>query len=343
MFNTITLICLVIIIYLINLFCKKNNFLLSYNGQIHQIFASKDKVPLTGGIILLISFSLYFYNFSFLLTVILVLLIFLGVFSDLKSNFSVSLRLIIQFILIFSYVFLDNLKIDETRIFFIDKLLSHSIINFLFVSFCLLILINGTNFIDGLNTNVIGYYIILSFFLSKSFFLDDLKIDYLSWIFWIFSLLIIYLLNFLKKLFLGDSGAYALAFIYGVMLIKFYSISNLISPFFIISILWYPCFEMLFSVIRKKNQKKLPYKPDTYHLHQLAFNFFKKKIRIKEKYLNSFVATLFNFYNLIVIYLSFTQQNNSKFQILLILLNVTVYCSLYFFLYQKNFKNLLSK
>ena len=135
------------------------------------------------------------------------------------------------------------------------------------MSFCLLILINGTNFIDGLNTNVIGYYIIISYFLSKSSFLSDLNLDYLKWNFWIFSLLIIFLYNFFRKLFLGDSGAYALAFIYGVFLIKFYSTSDIITPFFIISILWYPCFEMLFSMIRKNIQKKSPLEPHTNHLH----------------------------------------------------------------------------
>ena len=339
MFSVINLIFLILFAFSINFICKKINFLLSYNGEIHQTFVTKDKTPLTGGIILLSSFILFYFNYSLLLSIILILFIFFGILSDLKANFSASLRLVIQSILILSFVFLDDLKIEESRINFLDELLLNSIFNYFFVSFCLLILINGTNFIDGLNTNVIGYYIIISYFLSKSSFLSDLNLDYLKWNFWIFSLLIIFLYNFFRKLFLGDSGAYALAFIYGVFLIKFYSTSNIITPFFIISILWYPCFEMLFSMIRKNIQKKSPLEPDTNHLHQMVFDFFKKNIKLDKNYLNSFVASLFNFYNLVVIYLSFTQPNNSIFQILLISTNVFVYCSIYLILYQKKSNN----
>ena len=343
MFSIINLIFIILLIISINFICKKVDLLQSYNGEIHQIFVTKDKIPLTGGIILSSSFMLFYYSYSLILSISLIIFVIFGIISDLNTKFSAVLRLVIQSILILSFVFLDDLKIGETRIIFLDGLLSNSIINYFFVSFCLLILINGTNFIDGLNTNVIGYYIILSYFLSKSFFLNNLGLDYSTWNFWTLSLLIIYLFNFFKKLFLGDNGAYALAFIYGVLLIKFYSTSNIISPFFIISILWYPCFEMLFSMIRKKIQKKSPLKPDTNHLHQMVFDFFKKNNKLEEKYLNSFVATLFNLYNFIVIYLSFTQQNNSIFQILLISSNVMVYCLIYFILYQKKFKVNLSK
>ena len=34
------------------------------------------------------------------------------------------------------------------------------IFNYIFVTFCILIILNGTNFTDGLNTLVIGYYLI---------------------------------------------------------------------------------------------------------------------------------------------------------------------------------------
>ena len=46
-------------------------------------------------------------------------------------------------------------------------------------------------------------------------------------------------------------------------------------PFLLYS-LWYPCFENLFSIIRKFNFKKSPISPDNKHLHQLLFIFLKK-------------------------------------------------------------------
>ena len=208
-------------------------------------------------------------------------------------------------------------------------------INYFFVSFCLLILINGTNFIDGVNTNVIGYYLIISFLITKYSIYENLGLNYLNWNFWVMSLLIVYFFNFFKKLFLGDSGSFILAFIYGVFLIEFYYVSKNISPFFIISILWYPCYEMLFSIIRKKFQKKSPLKPDTDHLHQLLLGFLmKKKFIIIKKYTNSAAATLINLYNFFAIFLCFAQQNNSIFQISLIFFNIFIYTFTYYFLFK---------
>ena len=50
-----------------------------------------------------------------------------------------------------------------------------------------------------------------------------------------------------------------------------------ISPYFIALLLWYPAFENLFSIIRKRIVKKDPLKPDNLHFHQLLFNFFETK------------------------------------------------------------------
>ena len=86
------------------------------------------------------------------------------------------------------------------------------------------------------------------------------------------------LLNLLNHLFLGDSGAYSLSFILGFILIKIYNSNLEISPYFIILLLWYPCFENLFSILRKSSFKLNPLNPDHNHLHQYLFVYLKKKI-----------------------------------------------------------------
>jgi UDP-N-acetylmuramyl pentapeptide phosphotransferase/UDP-N-acetylglucosamine-1-phosphate transferase len=231
------------------------------------------------------------------------------------------------------FLFLYDLKIENTRIIILDNFLKNQLLNYLFVSFCLLILINGSNFIDGLNTNVVGYYLIISILLLQTNFINDLAFSKMQWILWTISLSIVYIFNFLKKIFLGDSGSYILAFIYGVFLMKFYSSNNYISPFFIIAILWYPCFEMLFSIVRKLLTKRSPILPDTRHLHQLLFSkILKSKINIADKYKNSIAGTSLNIYNFIFIYLSFTEINNSSYQITLIITNTAIYSYSYFYL-----------
>ena len=77
---------------------------------------------------------------------------------------------------------------------------------------------------------------------------------------------------------IGDSGAYLLGFFLGFVIISSH-ISNLdVSPYFYISLIWYPCFENLFSILRKLNKKFSPLNPDNKHLHQLVFFFIKEKL-----------------------------------------------------------------
>ena len=52
-----------------------------------------------------------------------------------------------------------------------------------FTSFCLIIVINGTNFIDGINLNALTYYLLITvvlYFLSFEFNLELSDIDILK-------------------------------------------------------------------------------------------------------------------------------------------------------------------
>jgi len=335
MINYLFLILIPILLYALNKVLIKNSILLNFTGEKHQRYASKEIIPLSGGIIVILSFSFFFYSNSNLFLFFSMFLFLIGIISDSKIKISANKRLLVQFLIIFTFVYFDNLKIQNTRVLFLDNILNESLLNYLFVSFCLLILVNGTNFIDGLNTSVIGYYLIISIFLLKTSFLNDLNIEKDIWVIWILTLIIIYIYNFFKKIFLGDNGSYTLSFIYGVLLIKFHYLNTHISPYFIILILWYPCFEMLFSVIRKIKKNKAPNLPDTYHLHQLIYFFIlKKEFNINKKFKNSFSANLINLFNLIVIYISFQNIYNSYFQILLISINILTYSILYYLLFK---------
>ena len=57
---------------------------------------------------------------------------------------------------------------------------------------------------------------------------------------------------------LGDAGAYILSFFVGYLIIKCHNFNPNISPYFFITLLWYPCFENLFSIIRKLKNKFSP-------------------------------------------------------------------------------------
>ena len=72
----------------------------------------------------------------------------------------------------------------------------------------------------------------------------------------IIFLSIVFLLNFLNKIYLGDAGSYLISFLTAYFLLDFYSNNDSISPYFICLLLWYPAFENLFSILRRFSLKK---------------------------------------------------------------------------------------
>ena len=330
-----------IIIYLINSLLKKKSLLMNYSGEIHQKFTIKENIPLSGGILILSSFYLYFYDYSDVFNLHLFLIFLLGLSADLKIIKSAQKRFIFQIIILYLFIDFMDMSIIDTRILYLDKLLTDPIFNNLFVLFCVLIVVNGTNFIDGLNTNVLGYYIIVSLILYKINFFYILDLSSSQWVGWIMCLAIFYFFNLFKLLFIGDNGAYVLGLIYSYLLIQLYNIGQNISPFFIILLLWYPCFEILFSIIRKFKLNKSPIKPDNNHFHQLIFLYFKDSLKLKTLISNNLGANVINLYNFIILYIGSLSVRDTQFQIILIILNVLVYVFVYIKLYKKSIKKII--
>ena len=320
--------------YFITSLCSKKNFLLSFTGDKHQKFTSNLKIPLTGGVVLFLSFM--FLEIDINIKILCLLFFFLGFISDLKILSSANIRFLIQIILIIFCILLLGLEIKNTRIQILDSLLDRNIFNIFFVSFCIIIIVNGTNFLDGINLNVIFYYLLINIVLLYLSFEYKFLLDYESLIFISISLIILAIFNYKNYLFLGDNGSYLLGFFYSIILIDFYNFNQSISPFFIILLLWYPSFEILFSILRKFVLGRSPLKPDNLHLHHLLFNFFKKKF-ISNNLNKNASGILINFYNLIIIMLSIRDISNSQSQIILIILSGIVYMVTYLKLYNKKF------
>ena len=119
-------------------------------------------------------------------------------------------------------------------------------------------------------------YLIIIFvvnYLGLELFFEKFKVIYI--------LLSLTFLNFLNRLFLGDNGTYLIGLVFSFLLIKFHMSYELISPYFIVLLLWYPAFEILFSIIRKILQNKSPMFPDNLHLHQLIFEKINKAVNKK--------------------------------------------------------------
>mgnify|MGYP006093063549 CR=1 FL=1 len=331
---------LLIFILFTNKYFKQKKILISETGDIHQKFASKTRVPLTGGIFILLGYF-YFYNeniFSFILFSFIIFM--LGIFSDLKFIKSAKKKFFLQVLLILLYVIFNDVQINSTRVIFLDTILKNNYINYLFVTFCILIIINGSNFIDGMNTLCIGYYLLIIaviFYLQLS---ELLNINNISVLYILILILLVFLLNLVNLLYLGDSGSYLLGFSFSIFLISIYNWNHHISPFFIILLLWYPSFENLFSIARKNVLNRSPMYPDAKHMHQLIFSYIKKRYNLNIFSANILTGQTINLYNLIVFFVGLNFITNSKIQILLILLNIVTYTFIYYkffkFKYQKN-------
>ena len=315
--------------------CEQKKFFLDFKKEKHKRFASKSNNYSIGGIIffsfiLFIFFEKNYFDLSFLL--FLSLIFFLGFFSDIKVFKSPKIRFLIQFMFLISFVLIENFQIPLSNIHFIDFFLQNSYFNKLFTIFCLMILLNGNNFIDGINTLLIVYNITLTTFLLLTFneLLHNSEIlkDYLT------ILLVLLVFNFNGKIILGDAGAYILAFFLGIYLIDFASNNPNLSPFFIISLLWYPCFELLFSIMRRLKFLKKTYEPDTQHLHQLMFKYFLIKLK-NSQVAHLFVSISINCFCLMSLVVNKIFGYKSSIIIIFLLVNITVYLVSYYILKKK--------
>jgi UDP-N-acetylmuramyl pentapeptide phosphotransferase/UDP-N-acetylglucosamine-1-phosphate transferase len=338
-YKIIPLILISSVIYILNI----KFFDFTYKrADIHQKYSSDFLGNPMGGyaiffFVIFFKFYLNYLELFFLFSIFLS-----GILSDIKIFNSPAKRLFFQIVVILLSISFSEIGIISTRIDFLDYFLMNKYINIIFTVFCVLIVINGSNFIDGLNGLVIGYYSIISIILISINLNIDLHVESNLLINFAAVLIILLILNFFNKVFLGDNGSYLIGFLFSIFLIRIHQINPSISPYFIILLLWYPCFENLFSIIRKKLSKILVINPDNSHLHQLFFLFIFKRLNVKNKLLaNNLTSLIINIYHFFIFFIGAQNFDKTKIQILLIVINLIVYLGLYFFLnrFKKNLNN----
>ena len=310
----------------------------------HKTFINQNITPpFSGGIIFLTTLLFFLSKNNFSLIILCSLTFFLGFLSDTNTLKSPNFRFILQILFLIFFIKIMDITIDSIRIEFFDDLLKNDYFKIFFSTFCILVLINGTNFIDGLNTLVLGYYILVLYFINLvlgdfayiSFYAGSFSILF-------FVLILLFFINFFELLYLGDGGSYLLGIFFGVLLIDIYNNNNAISPYYIMNLLWYPAYENLFSIIRKILTKYSAFKPDNLHLHQLIYlnlkNLLDKKFT-NSKIANTFSGLLINLFNLFIFYLATINYTNTKYQLFITIFLLTIYNILYMLL-KKNLNNL---
>ena len=329
---------------LINYLFLKNKILIDKSINDHDshkilVNIKNYKVPLSGGLFFLIALSFLILFSDPILFFIFFLIYFVGLLSDVHFITSAKIRIFFQIFIILALVLYSGIGIRDIRLLSFNYLLNYQFISIIFTVFCILILINGSNFIDGVNTLLCGYIILvlltIIYVSSKNFLiLDQIFIQY-----FILILLVFFIFNFMNKSFLGDSGAYLISTILGYNLLIFFSKNNQISPYFIVVLLWYPAFENLFSILKRLFLKKKSYLPDNTHLHQYLFVFLLNKIKLAKNKISTITGILINSYNLFIFLLAIQNIYSTKFQVMIILLNMIFYLFIYYHLFKNAKKN----
>lgn len=340
MIELIKLFLVVVIIFnLINYIFLKFDFLIDGVGSLkHKNFINKSKVPITGGILFILTIIFLLQEFNIINKFIFFLIFLLGLMSDINKLTSPKVRLILQLLIVGAYIYLNNTYVNEIRIdYFDNNFLNNLIFKFIFTSFCILILINGSNFMDGVNTLCGGYFFLI---FSNIIFLysnKEINIEFHDALIITTILLIFLISNSFNKSFMGDNGSYLISFFTAIFLIEVSNDNQFLSPYFIAVLLWYPAFENFFSLSRRLFFEKKKIKiADNLHLHHLLFIFIKERF-LNNKYTNTLTGLIINVFNLLVFIVANHYLYQTKVLILILVILIFSYISMYFFL-KRNIK-----
>ena len=218
-----------------------------------------------------------YYNYIKFLVMILPMMI-ISFIEDTYSNVSVKYRFYVMIITMFTLCsfWIPSFPIIE-YIPFLSHLSENRYFSIIFYSFCLLALINGSNFIDGMNGLFVFFVIgVIVSCIYLSLEIGSIK-DTNILILLLISAIIFLIFNFpLGKIFMGDSGAYFMSLFLGVWVINFFATYDNLSSWNAVLIFFYPIIEVIYSVVRKTIQKKSPFYPDRYHLHLKVYKKLNK-------------------------------------------------------------------
>ena len=277
--SLIITICLINLIIVINI--KTISKIINlYDLPDKKLKFHKKKIPLIGGSILIFNvFFLIFIEFIFQIKIFVF-------FQSLSEIFSFLLILLSFFILGF---YDDRYKIRPSYKFFFSILISlfyiitnnniliksfsisiyeHKIFletfSVLFTIFCIIVLINSLNFFDGINGQLLIFFLLVfSYLLLKTN-------RYEFYVFIIIIILFCLFMNLKNQIFLGDNGVYVLSIILITSIIYENNVyKNFTYADEIFFLLLLPGIDLIrltfFRLIKKKN----PFYGDRNHIHHL--------------------------------------------------------------------------
>ena len=286
------------------------------------------KVFNTGGIIIyffyLIIVNFFEFNHNIELIISIGFFICMIGFIDDRINLNPSIKII--FIIIPSaHLILSGININNLGNYEYIGLLNLGKFQLPFLILATGLLINATNYIDGIDGLLLTFFICcLGYYI---FLIEETNTIYL-----IKLLLVPVILNLIMnllpskskiKIFSGNTGSLFIGFFISFLTIELYNSFN-IHPVYLIWPLWYPVYDFLFVSTNRAILKKSIFSADNSHLHH------KVLIKFKKNHLKTIL--LFFILNVLIIYLGFLISNFSK------LISLITFIFGFFFYFTMRFK-----
>jgi len=286
-------------------------------------------IPTLGGLAIFagfaISMSIFapnnieFLQYQYLYAALLIIF-FTGIQDDILS-ISPLKKLLGQIIAAALVVLMGGVKLTSMHGLFGIEEIENSW-SILLTIFTLLVIMNGSNLIDGINWLSGGVAIVVSLAFGAFFIVNgryELAI--------ISSSLIGGILGFMwfnktpAKIFMGDTGSLIIGLVNGVLCIYFININGTsapltfeASPIFAFGILIVPLFDTLRVFLWRMLRGKSPFSPDRNHIHHRLLELGNSHMK------SSVIIVLANI--LVIVFLYFTHDKLNSFVLLLILLGV---------------------
>ena len=200
----------------------------------------------------------------------------LGLIEDLRNNsLSPRFRLISKtLVLVMVFLLAPQLVPNSIGLPGVDWLLSIPFIAFVVCLFFSVGFINAVNTVDGANGLVIGIFVINCYIFTAE--MDGIALPaglYGASLFLIFNVVS-------GRLFLGDAGAYGIG---SAMLLTGLTAfgEGVVSLPFLAVLFFYPCFDFIVSLFRRRLNGQSMTAPDNDHLHNRVHGYFKSVFKSK--------------------------------------------------------------
>jgi UDP-N-acetylmuramyl pentapeptide phosphotransferase/UDP-N-acetylglucosamine-1-phosphate transferase len=195
-----------------------------------------------------------------------------GLLEDLTRKVTPYSRLLFSFGAAATGYFLIDARITDLDLPYDDLLFRYEIFSFGFTLFAVGGFAHATNIIDGMNglSGFVASAILAAIaavawqvgderILAAALIVMGATLGFLVW-------------NFPRGvIFAGDGGAYFLGFAIATLAVLLVHRNSEISPWFALLVLWYPVWETVYSMVRRRVRGRSPADPDGLHLHTLVY------------------------------------------------------------------------